>query len=143
MSDRVNPAARRTVVERDGDRCEYCKTPAQFAPDALTVDHIVPAGRGGSSAPDNLALACQGCNNRKYTRIAARDPVSDRLVPLFHPRRHRRPERFAGSPDGTPDALRYLCYSARGTFNSFSAEEQLKEFQLPKAAQEVVAKHVP
>jgi hypothetical protein len=101
MSERVNAAARRAVIERAGDRCEYCKTPARFAPDALTVDHIVPASRGGSSGAENLAQACQGCNGRKYTRVTARDPVTDRLVPLFNPRRHRWKEHFAWSHDGT------------------------------------------
>ncbi len=43
-----------------------------------------------------------------------------------------------GRFDGTPGALRYLCYTEQGTFNSFTAEELQKEFYDPKAVQEVV-----
>lgn len=49
-----------------------------------------------------------------------------------------------GRFDGTPDALRYLCYTERGTFNSFTAEELLEEFHDPKAVKDVLAKyHTP
>lgn len=49
-----------------------------------------------------------------------------------------------GRFDGTPEALRYLCYTERGTFNSFTAEEIVKEFYDPKAVQEMFAKyHAP
>ncbi|MBI4664518.1 MAG: hypothetical protein HY735_37470 [Verrucomicrobia bacterium] len=48
-------------------------------------------------------------------------------------------------PDGrfdcTPEALRYLCYTEQGTFNSFTAEEVQKEFYDPKSVQEVFAKN--
>jgi hypothetical protein len=46
-----------------------------------------------------------------------------------------------GRFDGTPDALRYLYYTERGTYNSFTAEELLKEFHDPKAIQAVLAKY--
>ncbi len=46
-----------------------------------------------------------------------------------------------GRFDGTPEALRYLCYTERGTCNSFTAEELVKEFHDPKAVQEVLAKY--
>ena len=49
-----------------------------------------------------------------------------------------------GRFDGTPEALRYLCYTERGTLNSFTAEELVKEFHAPQAVQEVLATyHVP
>lgn len=35
---------------------------------------------------ENLALACQGCNNIKFTKIDAADPESGTIVPLFNPR---------------------------------------------------------
>ncbi|MGB7748744.1 MAG: hypothetical protein WBN75_15825 [Verrucomicrobiia bacterium] len=46
-----------------------------------------------------------------------------------------------GCFSGTPEALRYLCYTEQGTFNSFTAEELQKEFFAPKAIQEVLAKY--
>jgi hypothetical protein len=45
-----------------------------------------------------------------------------------------------GRFDGALDALRYLCYTERGSFNSFTAEELQKEFYDPEAVQEVLAK---
>lgn len=43
--------------------CHYCgrKTPAA----ELTMDHIVPLGRGGKSVKSNLVPTCKTCNNRK------------------------------------------------------------------------------
>jgi 5-methylcytosine-specific restriction endonuclease McrA len=35
----------------------------------LTVDHIIPPIRGGSSHPDNLQVLCRGCNAAKRQQI--------------------------------------------------------------------------
>jgi 5-methylcytosine-specific restriction enzyme A len=43
--------------------CAYCR--GKFAPEALTMDHIVPIARGGRSTRGNLAPACKACNSRK------------------------------------------------------------------------------
>jgi len=50
---------------------------------------------------ENLAFACQGCNNRKYTNTEAVDPVTQAIAPLFHPRRNRWNDHFAWSDDAT------------------------------------------
>jgi hypothetical protein len=49
----------------------------------------------------NLALACQGCNNRKFTRVESEDPVNGERVPLFHPRRDHWIDHFAWNTDAT------------------------------------------
>jgi WD40 repeat protein len=46
-----------------------------------------------------------------------------------------------GRFDGTPEALRYLCYTRRNSFESFTAEEVLDTFYKPQAVQEVLAKY--
>ncbi|MEK7833254.1 MAG: HNH endonuclease [Acidobacteriota bacterium] len=61
--------------------------------------HILPETRGGETTADNLALACQGCNNKKYNKTQAIDPVSGEAAPLFHPRKDDRSEHFAWSPN--------------------------------------------
>lgn len=66
---------------------------------SFSLEHIIPLDRGGSEDPDNLAFACQGCNNHKYTRTEARDPVTGRIVPLFHPRRQHWRDHFVWSSD--------------------------------------------
>ena len=43
--------------------CHYCGQ--KTAPADLTMDHIVPLARGGSSTKGNLAASCKDCNNRK------------------------------------------------------------------------------
>ena len=59
----------------------------------------MPISKGGDSAEDNLALSCQGCNNKKYTKTTAVDPESGKRVPLFHPRRDQWSEHFRWSDD--------------------------------------------
>lgn len=44
-------------------RCHYCG--AVFAPEALTMDHLVPLSRGGKASRNNVVPACKECNNRK------------------------------------------------------------------------------
>jgi WD40 repeat protein len=49
-----------------------------------------------------------------------------------------------GRFDGTPEALRYLCYTERDTLTSFTAEELVREFHDRQAVQDVLARyHIP
>jgi hypothetical protein len=78
--------ARRQVIRRAEDRCEYCGL-SQAGQEALFhVDHVVPVTAGGTAALDNLALACVSCSLRKGARQQAPDPKTGKEVPLFHPR---------------------------------------------------------
>ena len=43
--------------------CHYCKK--RFPPSALTMDHIVPVSRGGTSTRGNVVPACGNCNKTK------------------------------------------------------------------------------
>ena len=43
--------------------CYYCRQ--KFAPEELTMDHIVPVARGGKSTRGNIVPCCKECNNRK------------------------------------------------------------------------------
>lgn len=90
MSDpRVPGPVKTQVSERAGHCCKYCRSQARFAMQAFSIEHIEPHSQEGSSTIDNLALACQGCNNHKYTKTRASDAISGEQVPLFHPRRQR------------------------------------------------------
>jgi 5-methylcytosine-specific restriction endonuclease McrA len=90
----VSQSVRRLVADRAGKSCEYCKSQENYAPQPFSVEHIYPQSLGGKSLLDNLALSCQGCNNAKYTKTEARDPVTGQLVPLFHPRHDRWSDRL-------------------------------------------------
>jgi 5-methylcytosine-specific restriction endonuclease McrA len=65
------------------------------------VEHITPRSRGGTSELSNLALSCQGCNNRKYLSVEAIDPVTGETVPLYHPRQQSWTDHFTWNPDYT------------------------------------------
>ncbi len=51
---------RRAVFARDDWTCQYCGTRAN-----LTVDHVVPRSKGGSSTWENIVASCAPCNRRK------------------------------------------------------------------------------
>ena len=98
---RISTRLRADVVERAKGCCEYCRSQEQYSPDPFSVEHIIPLSKGGANTLDNLAFACQGCNNRKYTSVEAFDSVSQSIAPFFHPRLHSWAEHFAWSDDGT------------------------------------------
>jgi len=58
--------SRKNILLRDHNTCQYCAR--VFAPQDLTLDHIVPRSRGGDSTWDNLVASCRSCNNRKGDR---------------------------------------------------------------------------
>ncbi len=43
--------------------CYYCRR--HVGPRMLTMDHLVPLGRGGRSVRGNVVPACKACNTRK------------------------------------------------------------------------------
>jgi len=102
MSDGLKWSARREAVRsRARGLCEYCRSQESFATQSFAVEHITPVQAGGSSDLENLAFACQGCNNHKYTKIEAVDPVTATVVALFHPRRDLWGDHFIWSHDFT------------------------------------------
>lgn len=44
-------------------QCYYCGK--SFAPDELTMDHLVPVSRGGKASRNNVVPACKECNSSK------------------------------------------------------------------------------
>ncbi len=98
---RITSQQKNDVVERAKGCCEYCRSQANFAMQSFSVEHIVPRSRDGKTEIENLALACQGCNNHKYTKTKGRDPVNGDLVPLYHPRVQKWRDHFAWNEDCT------------------------------------------
>lgn len=58
--------SRQSIFERDGNRCQYCGR--RFPKSQLTLDHVIPASRGGDESWENLVVACLGCNVKKANR---------------------------------------------------------------------------
>ena len=94
MSRNIQQKQKQVVIERANGCCEYCRSQAQFATQSFSVEHIIPLSKFGKSNSENLALSCQGCNNHKYNKTEAEDPISGRTVSLFHPRIQSWSEHF-------------------------------------------------
>ncbi|MBM4460995.1 MAG: HNH endonuclease [Chloroflexi bacterium] len=74
------------VVVRARESCEYCLLHASYAVFAHEVDHVIARQHGGATTADNLAYACAQCNRFKGSNVAAPDPQSGMIAPLFNPR---------------------------------------------------------
>ena len=55
--------SRKNILLRDRNTCQYCATVLPSS--ELTLDHVIPRSRGGSSTWENLVACCHECNRRK------------------------------------------------------------------------------
>lgn len=101
MSEYIPKSLRQAVEQRANRRCEYCRSSLSFTTESFAAEHILPVSRGGATHLDNLALSCSGCNGRKYDKVEGFDPITEQLVPLFHPRLHDWNEHFGWNEDYT------------------------------------------
>ncbi|MCL4394484.1 MAG: HNH endonuclease [Chloroflexi bacterium] len=77
------PLSRRTVMARDLYTCQYCGS--QPGKHELTIDHVIPRSRGGTTTWENVVTACAPCNRRKGDRL----PEEARMILLAKPARPR------------------------------------------------------
>jgi 5-methylcytosine-specific restriction endonuclease McrA len=68
---------RRAVFARDSWTCQYCGSRSN-----LTVDHVIPRSKGGSSNWENIVASCAPCNRRKGDSL----PHQAGMVPRRTPR---------------------------------------------------------
>ncbi|MEZ4963229.1 MAG: HNH endonuclease signature motif containing protein [Saprospiraceae bacterium] len=100
MADKkISQSIRKKVAFRANFRCEYCQTPQDHAPGFFEIEHIFPIGKGGTSSFDNLAFACDGCNNLKSDKTDGVDPSTGQSSALFHPRLDLWDQNFAWDMD--------------------------------------------
>ena len=95
--------------QQAGDRCGYCRTSSCVTGHPLTVEHIVPLARGGTSDVSNLWMSCRRCNEFKGIQVEGSDPETGTQVLLFHPRQQHWVSHFAWSGDGTEIIGRTPC----------------------------------
>jgi 5-methylcytosine-specific restriction endonuclease McrA len=69
---------RKAVLARDAYTCQYCGREAG----GLTVDHVIPRSRGGTSEWDNIVASCAPCNRKKGNRL----PREAQMHPANRPR---------------------------------------------------------
>ena len=103
-SSQISEVVRSRIREQAKNRCGYCQSHQRYVLGPLEIEHIVPKAAGGSDEEENLWLACRLCNNYKGTQIQAIDPVTQRIVKLFDPRRQQLSQHFIWSKDGV-----YIC----------------------------------
>ncbi|NQU67314.1 MAG: HNH endonuclease [Candidatus Marinimicrobia bacterium] len=53
--------SKKNILQRDKYTCQYCGK--RNIP--MTLDHVVPRGKGGKDIWENLVTACIHCNNKK------------------------------------------------------------------------------
>jgi len=94
---------RRNVFLRDEHCCQYCQR--RFASSNLSLDHVIPRSRGGSTTWENVVCACLKCNVRKGGRTP--QEAGMRL-----PRKPKRPKR-------SPVLLQQLTKKKYATWSKF------------------------
>lgn len=95
----ISEKLRQIVTERAKGCCEYCLSQETYSTQRLSVEHIIPIWKNGETTVDNLALACQGCNNYKHTKTQAIDPITSQVTDLYHPRQQKWNEHFTWNDD--------------------------------------------
>ncbi|WP_373649455.1 HNH endonuclease [Schlesneria sp. DSM 10557] len=71
--------SRRNIYKRDRYTCQYCGV--KPGSEELTLDHVLPRSRGGTSSWENCVLACLACNNRKADRTPGEAAMPLRKAP--------------------------------------------------------------
>src|SRR3954465_16057446 len=98
---------RRAVFARDSWPCQYCGSRSN-----LTVDHVIPRSKGGSSSWENIVASCAPCNRRKGDRLPKQAGMHPRRAP-----RSPRAEIFIHVASPTiPAAWREWLPEAAGLF---------------------------
>jgi 5-methylcytosine-specific restriction endonuclease McrA len=72
--------SRKNILLRDRNTCQFCGK--VFPSSELTLDHVMPRSRGGTSSWENLVTCCHPCNRRKGNQM----PAEARMKLLREPR---------------------------------------------------------
>ena len=121
----MDASLRELVQQRAANRCEYCRLPQTYALIVrFHVEHITPRQHEGSDDAENLGLACPRCNAYKGPNLAAIDPQTKQVVPIFNPRTQSWDDHFA------TQGVRIVGLSPTGRATvrllNMNAEERLK-----------------
>ena len=82
----IPAAVRRTVFERDGNRCSYVDAKGTRCPEThrLEFHHLKAFAKGGEHRASNLALRCTAHNALAAEEDFGRDRIEDRKNSLLH-----------------------------------------------------------
>jgi hypothetical protein len=98
---KFSKSIREKIETRAEGLCEYCLCPLEFSSNPFSVEHISPVSKGGTDDLENLALACQGCNNYKAAKTEAFDSISQSVAGFYNPRKDVWNEHFVWNEDFT------------------------------------------
>ncbi len=57
---------KKVLFNRDDWRCQYCSNKLSW--EQVTIDHVMPSSRGGTTSWKNCVTACKPCNKRKANK---------------------------------------------------------------------------
>ena len=90
--------SRKNILLRDRNTCQYCAE--VLASSELTLDHVIPRSRGGTSTWENLVACCHSCNRRKSNQSPAEAGMKLMREPrAFNLHTSRHIMRLMGSDD--------------------------------------------
>ena len=72
--------SRRNVFKRDHSTCQYCGV--RPGTQELTIDHVIPRSKQGSTTWENCVLACVACNAKKANRTPEQAGMKLRRIPM-------------------------------------------------------------
>jgi hypothetical protein len=90
----IPDSLRQLVIERAGNRCEYCGLAQAGQAATFHIDHVIPIAAGGTTVAENLALACVSCSLRKGAKLQVTDAVSGRETSIYNPRTQEWSDHF-------------------------------------------------
>lgn len=67
MGERNRRRRKKILLKKYGYKCVYCFCDVNEK--TATLDHILPASKGGSDTVYNLVIACFECNHNKDNKI--------------------------------------------------------------------------
>ena len=73
--------SRSTLLLRDNFSCQYCHDHLTLG--QMTIDHVVPRVRGGTTRWDNVVCSCYSCNSLKGHRTSMK-PFVKPFKPDYH-----------------------------------------------------------
>jgi len=71
---------KKVLFNRDGWKCQYCKTELHWHD--ITIDHVQPKSRGGGTSWKNCVSSCRSCNRKKSNKTLAESGMSLIKQPL-------------------------------------------------------------
>lgn len=88
---RQEKVSRKNILIRDEYRCQYCGK--NYPATQLSVDHVIPRSKKGSSSWENMVACCGKCNSKKGGRLPhevgmklIRKPIVPKITHLFYNR---------------------------------------------------------